>query len=153
MFATSGPATAISAAFTPAPAPGTYPFPTQDFFASATGVFNGSYRLTLSDFLLDPSGVNTVAGINDLLGTVRVTPGADVSGPIQISFDPSSLQLDDSAGRPIDATFPNPVIAQETKVNQTPAPAGVALAFSGGVMFIVRKRVSSANCHARNTRA
>jgi len=141
VFASSGPASAISAQFTPASAPGAYPFPTSDFFASGGGIFGSSYRFTISDFLLDPPGVDTVAGANDLLGTFRVTPDSTATGPIRISLEPATFQLDDSAGRPIATTLPGEVTIREEKISQVPAPGGVALALVGGALLLGRKRI------------
>jgi hypothetical protein len=68
-----------------------YVFTTTSTFSSNsfTGPGLNEVSVQFSDSTLNP--VSTVTGVNDVLGIVTVSPGADLTGPITISFDASTF--------------------------------------------------------------
>ena len=99
------------------------------------------YTLTISD---SGAPVNTVAGVNDLLAVVTVSPGADLSGPIVISVGADTLLRYNTEGRPPD-NFPEPVTVQQGPgVIGVPAPAAWVTLAAGGLILAGRGRLRRA---------
>jgi hypothetical protein len=104
---------------TAAPSPSEYVFSSSSGFSSDpfTGPGPNEVSVQFADSIL-PNTVSTVTGVNDVLGVVTVYPGSDLTGPITVSFDPSTFVNYFSEGFD---TPQNPVTIDQG----TPPPASV----------------------------
>ncbi len=125
----------------PAAATGGYVFPSADNFLGSALVSGSEYRVTLSDFTLDPTGPNVTAGVNDRLSALTVRPDPTLTSAIEVSIDRSSLFVDDADEDSllVDAVLPAVSVAPPpTDPTPVPAPAGVLLAAVGLAVLVAR---------------
>lgn len=86
-------------------------------------------------------GVATVAGVNDVLAVVRVTPGVGLNEPITFQFDAGTYRIDalSENNQPLQPADPFTVSPEPTNT-PVPAPAGAALLAVGGVALALKRR-------------
>jgi len=113
-----------------------------NFFASSNASGN-QLRVVLSDFILDPTGPNVVAGDNDRLSRLTLTPSTNLVGPISVFIDRTSLFIDDANGNTLLTDSPLPT-GTLTPTNAVPAPAGLVMALIAFTLFAARRRASFA---------
>ncbi len=123
-----------------------YVFPSADNFLGNSLAGGGEYRLTLSDFTLDPTGPDVTAGVNDRIAVVTLRPAPTLTTPIEVSIDRTSLFVDDAAGNSLLGDGPLPVAVVSpvsTEPAPVPAPAGIVLMGIAALVFAVRRHVRS----------
>lgn len=97
--------------------------------------------------LADSTGspVATTGGVNDLLLTVQVTPGANVSGPITIAVNGDTLDISIGGEPPPDVVAPNPLTiapaAGPPPGGEVPTPAAWVSLAIGGLILAARRRL------------
>ncbi len=135
----------------PTAAPANYVFPSDLFFFAIAFPQGAEDHLAISDFNFDSGfnlvGVDTVAGVNDVLAVVSVTTTTGVTGPLTISIDESFLQLDNVDLDPIPdfadvlANLPATTITQSQQAT-VPEPASLLVWSLGaaGLTVISRRR-------------
>lgn len=122
----------------PASAAGSgYVFPTAVNFLGTAGAAGSEYRLTLSDFTLDPTGPDVVAGVNDRISRVLVRPVAGLTTPIEIGIDRTSLFVDDANGGSLLGNGPLP--SATVTPTAVPAPAGLAGGLIAAGVLLARR--------------
>jgi hypothetical protein len=114
-----------------------YPFPSGAFSSGGLPPDPGGDTYTLMFSGGGPS-VFTTAGVNDLLAIVTVTPGADLTGEIDISFGNQTVLSYNQEG----GTFPLPGTLTVEQAEPVPAPAGIILAGIGGVLLSCKRWLS-----------
>lgn len=115
-----------------------YVFVAPDNFLGNWAVVGSEYRLTLSDFTLDPTGPDVAAGVNDRLSSVLVRPSADLTTPIEVGIDRTSLFVDDTNGDSLLGTGPLPSVT--IAPTAVPAPAGLACGLIAVGVLLARRR-------------
>jgi hypothetical protein len=115
-----------------------YPFPdTSNFFVESDPVSGtNSYNVTILD-ASSGSGINTMAGVNDHLATVTISPGVNLSGPITIQFTENDFDTSRDVGFSLPPTI---TIAELTASSPVPAPPAAVLLGIGGFCLAVRNR-------------
>lgn len=131
-----------------APSPNEYVFPTSSGFSTSsfTGPGPNEVSVQFSDSIL-PNYVTTVTGVNDVLGVITVNPGSDLTGPITVSFDPSTFVNYFSEGND---TPDNSVTIDQGTAPPAPVPtpaAWMSMAI-GALVLLGRERVKN---HRRNS--
>jgi len=131
-----------------APLASQYVFPTTSGFttSSFTGPGPNEVSVLFSDSAITP--VTTVTGVNDLLGVVTVSPGADLTGPITISFDSSSGVNYFTEGFDV---LPDPVTVDQgmPPPPTVPTPAGWLSMAIGVLILGGRERLKKRNYSLR----
>ena len=141
VFKSSGPTVGLFTVDSPVASTANYPFFTAENFL-ATGLGSGNqYRLTLSDFLLDPNGPDVVLGLNDRIADLTGRPSNSLTGPLSIFVERNSLFLDDANGISLLSSGPLPAIS--VKPNAVPAPAGLICLASGMLAIAIRRGFSN----------
>jgi hypothetical protein len=125
-------------ALTASAAPGTnYPFPATGRFLTTLDQPPGFNLeiLSLADAVAGP-GVSVTPGANDQLATITVTPGADFSGPIELSIGgSSSFTYGPNSGTFGFPTDIPPIEEAPPSTAPVPAPSGAILLGIGGLVF------------------
>lgn len=91
-------------------------------------------------------GVTTVAGANDVLAIITITPGSGLTGPINVMVAPSTLLFSINQENFLEVSPPPPFdIAQSPSPVPTPA-AWVSLGIGGLGMAVARRRLDRKAC-------
>lgn len=137
VFRTTGPVAGLLSVNDPAAAGSGYVFPTADNFFGSRVESGNEYRVTLSDFTLDPTGPDVAGGVNDQLATLTVLPAAGLTSSIDVFIDRTSLFIDDANGLSLltDGTLPTATVTPTA----VPAPAGV-IGLAGVVLVLAARR-------------
>jgi hypothetical protein len=130
------------------PADADYPFGTTGTFGTSQSAVGGSPQFTVNiSGATGAGGVNTTAGVNDLLARITVTPGPGFFEPITFSIDSTTFTLSALAESGQGIQTPDPVTVfpelpqpPDPTANPVPAPAGVVLLGLGGVGLLARGR-------------
>ena len=121
-----------------------YPFPSSAGFQSTLSTIQDGNQviLTIADST-DP-GVTVTPGGNDMLATITVTPGADLTGPIRLSIGPDAVFFYNTELNSYEAPTDIPPIEQGAPPAPVPAPAGVVLLGFGALLLGLRARLRAA---------
>lgn len=125
-----------------APDAGQYPFPSLSNFQTGITANPGSLSLTLTDSTAPP-GALTVAGTNDLIAIITVTPGPSFTGPITISVNPDTLSFDINSEAIPTITVPDAITVEQGAAppEAVPTPAAWLTLSLGGLVLAARRRV------------
>lgn len=124
-----------------------------EYVFGATGVFGSSQSAIIDtpNFTVNIAGsiagigVSTVAGANDLLARIRVTPGTGLNEPVTFFIDAGTYTIGASSESGQGLQPPDPVtVFPETAPDPTvvPGPGGAVLLGVGGVLLLARRRFS-----------
>ena len=125
----------------PQPDPAQYPF-------GATGTYQSSVTPGLQTNQLDLNvngnappfqSVDTVAGVNDLLTTVTLTPGLGLTGSIIVEVNPQT-DLFSTSGDVRYRYSPPPPFEIDLAPQPVPAPAGWLMLGMGGLILVLGRR-------------
>ena len=120
---------------------GQYVVPSNSGFGFQFNADPGSTDVVLSFSDSATLPVNTVAGTNNKIATVTVSPGADLTGPITISVGNGTSFNFNPEGP--DYPSPEPIVVQQADTgpgNPVPAPPAVVLLGIGGLLLAARRR-------------
>ena len=121
-----------------------------DFFLSQLSAGGGDHTLVTShwndpDGLLPLDGVNTVAGVNDLVAHVTIATAATLADSLHLSVQAGNLELDTPPGTPIPgfSTLQQDVAAAAAvEVAEVPEPAILLLLLPPAAILHRRRRTS-----------
>jgi hypothetical protein len=122
-----------------------------EYVFGATGTFGSSQSAIIDspNFTVNITGaiagigVNTVAGANDVLARIRVTPGAGLNEPVTFFIDAGSYTIGatSESGQALQPPDPVTVFPEATPDPAVvPGPGGAVLLGVGGVLLIARRR-------------
>lgn len=117
-----------------------YVFPDAVGFTSTLSTFVDTNQVVLTISDTTAPGVLVTPGTNDQLATITVTPGADLTGPIQLSIGIDSLFSYSTEQGEYPFLEGIPPIEQSAPPAPVPAPAGAVLFALGGLALWARVR-------------
>ncbi|MBM3979112.1 MAG: hypothetical protein FJ304_02285 [Planctomycetes bacterium] len=116
-----------------------YVYPSSAGFQSTLTTFADANVVVLTIADSTAPGVAVTPGANDRLATITVTPGADLTGSIQLSIGVDSLFVHSSEDPNYPLLADLPPITQNDPVAPVPAPASAAL-FAVGALALWARR-------------
>ncbi|MBN9522163.1 hypothetical protein J0H58_27195 [bacterium] len=137
---------ALVAVIAERPGDGEYVFGAAGTFSTSQSAVDGSPTFTVSIAgTSGGSGVSTVAGANDVLARITVTPAAGLTDPITFSIDASGYTFSalSESGQSLQPPAPVTVFLDDTPppTSPVPGPGGVVLMGFGGLLVVARGRL------------
>ena len=120
-----------------------YVFGADGTFSSNTSAVGGSPQFTVNIAGASGGGsVNTVAGANEVLARIRVTPGPNLNEPVTFFIDAGSYSIGGTpeSGQGLQPPDPVTVFPETPPPTPVPGPGGVVLMGVGGVLLLARRR-------------
>ncbi len=128
------------------PGEGEYVFGAAGTFSTSQSAIGGSPSFSVNIAgTAGGKGVSTVAGSNDILARITVTPAAGLTDPITFSIDASGYTFNalSESGQSLQPPAPVTVFFDDTPPpsSPVPGPGGVVLMGFGGLLVVVRRRL------------